>query len=90
MSFLFGGMAKSDSRGFKFLSLVPCFLLAYLGDEPTQQPHRKPNLASSPSDFLKSSFGNNEVEVLNSASLPCLFLNSLRSQRRRAMSDGCP
>lgn len=39
MSFLFGGMAKSDNRGFKFLSLVPCFLLAYVGDEPTQQPY---------------------------------------------------
>lgn len=48
---------------------------------------RKPNLASSPSYFLESSFGNNRVELLNATSLLCLFLNSFRSQRRRAVND---
>lgn len=49
--------------------------------------YRKPTLASSPSYFLKSSFGSNEVELLNNTSLLRLFLNSFRTQRRRAMND---
>lgn len=52
--------------------------------------YRKPTLDSSPSYFLKTSFGNNEVELLNNTSLLCLFLNSFRTQRRRAMNDYYP